>query len=128
MQVLNSKIESVKDNGDWRCPEVTLSLEKEIVHRPGAKAVLMYLEGGKLRWRGRTYPLGLRLDAWTAWWLFSGLAALSYTFFLDWDPVPAAIHTQFWPLYAILGIALLRTLWAIWTGNRSTPQPRTAGL
>ena len=52
MQVLNSKIEAVNDNGDWRKPEITLSLEKEIVHRPGDTAVLMYLEGGKLRVAG----------------------------------------------------------------------------
>ena len=52
MQVLNSKVEAVKDNGDWRKPTLTLSLEKEIVHRPGDAAVLMYLEGGKLRVAG----------------------------------------------------------------------------
>lgn len=52
MQVLNSKIESVNDGADWRNPEITLSLEKEIVHRPGDTAVLMYLEGGKLRVAG----------------------------------------------------------------------------
>ncbi|PVX23960.1 MAG: elongation factor Tu [Candidatus Bathyarchaeum sp.] len=52
MQVLNSKVESVNDNGDWRKPTLTLSLEKEIVHRPNDAAVLMYLEGGKLRVMG----------------------------------------------------------------------------
>jgi selenocysteine-specific translation elongation factor len=52
MQSLNSKVESVTDNGDWRKPTLTLSLEKEIVHRPGDTAVLMYLEGGKLRVAG----------------------------------------------------------------------------
>jgi len=50
MQVLNSKIEAVKK--DWRTPEITLMLEKEIVYRPGDTAVLMYLEGGKLRVAG----------------------------------------------------------------------------
>ncbi len=50
MQVLNSKIEAVKK--DWRTPEITLTLEKEIVYRPGDTAVLMYLEGGKLRVAG----------------------------------------------------------------------------
>jgi selenocysteine-specific translation elongation factor len=52
MQSLNSKVESVSDDGDWRTPTLTLALEKEIVHRPGDKAVLMYLEGGKLRVAG----------------------------------------------------------------------------
>ena len=50
MQVLNSKIEAVKK--EWRTPEITLTLEKEIVYRPGDTAVLMYLEGGKLRVAG----------------------------------------------------------------------------
>ena len=52
MQSLNSKVESVTDNGDWRKPTLTLSLEKEIVYRPSDTAVLMYLEGGKLRVAG----------------------------------------------------------------------------
>ena len=52
MQVLNSKIDSVSNEPDWRNPEITLTLEKEIVHRPGDTAVLMYLEGGKLRVAG----------------------------------------------------------------------------
>ena len=52
MQVLNCKIETAKDEGDWRKPTLTLSLEKEIVYKPDDKAVLMYLEGGKLRVAG----------------------------------------------------------------------------
>ena len=52
MQVLNCKVEAVTDGGDWRKPMLTLSLEKEIVHRPNDRAVLMYLEGGKLRVMG----------------------------------------------------------------------------
>ena len=52
MQVLNSKVESVNDEGDWRKPTLTLTLEKELVHSPDDKAVLMYLEGGKLRVAG----------------------------------------------------------------------------
>ena len=52
MQVLNSKVEAVSDEGDWRKPTLTLTLEKELVHRPGDKAVLVYLEGGKLRVMG----------------------------------------------------------------------------
>jgi hypothetical protein len=50
--------------------------------------------------------LGLRADAWTGWWLFSGLIALSYTFFIDWKPVPMAQWVQFWPLYLFLVLAL----------------------
>jgi alpha-1,6-mannosyltransferase len=46
--------------------------------------------------------LGLRLDGWTGWWLFCGLIALSYTFFLNWRPAPPAIAAQFIPLYALL--------------------------
>ena len=52
MQSLNSKVEAVSDEGDWRRPTLTLTLEKELVHRPGDVAVLMYLEGGKLRVAG----------------------------------------------------------------------------
>jgi selenocysteine-specific translation elongation factor len=52
MQVLNSKVESVDEGADWRNPELTLTLEKELVYCPGDTAVLMYLEGGKLRVSG----------------------------------------------------------------------------
>jgi selenocysteine-specific translation elongation factor len=52
MQVLNSKVESVDEGADWRNPELTLALEKELVYCPGDTAVLMYLEGGKLRVSG----------------------------------------------------------------------------
>jgi len=52
MQFLNCKVEAVSDEGNWRQPTLTLTLEKELVHRPGDKAVLMHLEGGKLRTAG----------------------------------------------------------------------------
>ncbi len=52
MQFLNGKIETVNNNGDWRKPELTIALEKELVYRPGDKAVLTYLEGEKLRVAG----------------------------------------------------------------------------
>jgi selenocysteine-specific translation elongation factor len=52
MQFLNGKVDEVSDQGDWRKPALTLTLEKELVYRPGDKAVLMYLEGGKLRVAG----------------------------------------------------------------------------
>jgi hypothetical protein len=56
--------------------------------------IALFLRPGRL--------LGLRADAWTGWWLFCGLVALSYTFFIDWRPVRAALWAQFLPLYALL--------------------------
>lgn len=50
-----------------------------------------------------------KVNAWTGWWLFCGLIALSYTFFIDWKPVKAAIYAQFLSLYAILLIDAVRT-------------------
>jgi selenocysteine-specific translation elongation factor len=52
MQFLNSKVETVNHDGDWHSPTIKLTLEKEIAHYPGDKAVLTYLEGGKLRVAG----------------------------------------------------------------------------
>jgi len=52
MQFLNCKVETASDQGDWRKPKLTLALEKELVYRSGETAVLMYLEGGKLRVAG----------------------------------------------------------------------------
>lgn len=52
MQFLNGKVEIVNDEGDWRRPAITVALEKELVYRPGDKAVLMHLDGGKLRVAG----------------------------------------------------------------------------
>ncbi|MCW4006392.1 MAG: elongation factor Tu [Candidatus Bathyarchaeota archaeon] len=52
MQFLNSKIEEATEENDHRKPTLTLSLEKELVYCAGDKAVLMYLEGGKLRVAG----------------------------------------------------------------------------
>jgi alpha-1,6-mannosyltransferase len=45
---------------------------------------------------------GLKLDAWTGWFLFSGLVALAYTFFITWHPVTWALWVEFGPLYAFL--------------------------
>jgi hypothetical protein len=56
--------------------------------------VAIFLQPGRL--------LGLRADAWTGWWLFCGLVALSYSFFIRWRPVPAAQWVQFLPLYSLL--------------------------
>lgn len=52
MQFIGARVESVKAAGDFRRPTVTLSLDKPVVHPPGSRAVLMYLEGGKLRVAG----------------------------------------------------------------------------
>lgn len=52
MQFLNSKIDDISDEGDWHKSTLTLTLEKELVYHPGDSAVLMYLDGGKLRVAG----------------------------------------------------------------------------
>lgn len=49
MQFLPARLEEVDDGGDWRRPRLRLSLEKPLVYPPGGRAVLTYLEGGKLR-------------------------------------------------------------------------------
>ncbi len=49
MQFVPARIEGVKAEGDWHRPELTLKLDKMLVYRPGARAVLTYPEGGKLR-------------------------------------------------------------------------------
>jgi alpha-1,6-mannosyltransferase len=61
--------------------------------------------------------LGFRVDAWTGWWIFSGLVALSYTPFIDLRPVPAAIWAQFLPLYALLLADLLRGVGVLRVGD-----------
>lgn len=52
----------------------------------------------------------LQPNAWMGWWLFSGLVALSYTFFIRWRPVSLASWIQFVPLYTFLLIDLIRLL------------------
>jgi len=49
MQFEPAKIESVRSDGDWRNPQLQLKLPKPLTYRPGTRAVLTYLEGGKLR-------------------------------------------------------------------------------
>jgi len=49
MQFISARVESVQDSGDFRRPTVKLSLDKPVVYPPGSRAVLIYLEGGKLR-------------------------------------------------------------------------------
>ena len=43
------RIESIDPAGDWRNPELNLKLQKDLVYRPNSRAVMTYLEGGKLR-------------------------------------------------------------------------------
>jgi len=52
MQFVTAKVEAVTESGDFRNPTVTLALDKPLVYLPGGSAVLMYLEGGKLRVTG----------------------------------------------------------------------------
>lgn len=68
---------------------------------------------------------GLRFDAWTGWFLFTGLIALAYTFFIEWRVVEWAIWAQFLPLYFFL---LVPPLWN-WRKRRHslTSQPQ-AGM
>ena len=51
-QFLTAKVDAATDTGDWKKPTLTLTLDKPLVHRPNDKAVLMYLEGAKLRVAG----------------------------------------------------------------------------
>ena len=49
MQFLPTRLEKAVVDGDWRMPVLTLTMEKALVYLPGARVVLHYLEGGKLR-------------------------------------------------------------------------------
>ncbi len=51
-QFITAKVDSVTETGDAKKPALTLTLEKPLVHRPNDKAVLMYLDGAKLRVAG----------------------------------------------------------------------------
>ena len=51
-QFLTAKVEAASDAGDWRAPALMLTLDKPLVFRAGDRAVLMYLEGAKLRVAG----------------------------------------------------------------------------
>jgi hypothetical protein len=64
--------------------------------------VAIFMQPGKPLQVWRFSIPTLRLDSWTGWWLFTGLVGLSYTFFIDWAPVPLAIWGQYLPLYAFL--------------------------
>ena len=49
MQFLPTRLEKAVVDGDWRMPVLTLTMEKALVYLPGARVVLHYPEGGKLR-------------------------------------------------------------------------------
>ncbi len=49
MQFLPTRLERAEVVGDWRMPVLTLTMEKALIYPPGARIVLHYLEGGKLR-------------------------------------------------------------------------------
>jgi selenocysteine-specific translation elongation factor len=49
MQFIPGRVEKSVVTADWRMPELTIALDKDLVWPPGATAVLHYLEGGKLR-------------------------------------------------------------------------------
>jgi selenocysteine-specific translation elongation factor len=51
-QFITAKVEAAVDTGDAKKPKLTLSLDKPLVYRPNDKAILMYLEGAKLRVAG----------------------------------------------------------------------------
>ena len=51
-QFITAKVDGVADTGDPRKPALTLTLDKPLVYRPNDRAVLMYLEGAKLRVAG----------------------------------------------------------------------------
>ncbi len=51
-QFITAKVETVTETDDPKKPLLTLTLDKPLVHRPKDKAVLMYLEGAKLRVAG----------------------------------------------------------------------------
>jgi selenocysteine-specific translation elongation factor len=52
MQFIPARVEAISEDGDWRKPLLTLSLEKELVYRPGDRAVVSRIEGNKLRVAG----------------------------------------------------------------------------
>jgi len=52
MQYVPARVEAAAAPDDWHRPDLTLNLDKMLVYRPGAKAVLTYPEGGKLRVMG----------------------------------------------------------------------------
>ena len=48
MQMIPCRVKT-SSGADWKNPELDIEIEGEMIHKPGDKAVMMYLEGGKLR-------------------------------------------------------------------------------
>jgi hypothetical protein len=61
--------------------------------------------------------LGFKLSSITAWFFFTGLAMLSYTFFIKWHPIPWVQIIEFFSLYALLLAAWLRNVPSIAATN-----------
>ena len=76
---------------------------------------LLYFLGLRAAYQTSSKRFGIltlpRLDSWTGWWLFCGLIGLTYTFFIEWKKVTLAIQFEFLPLYIILFINLVISLW-----------------
>lgn len=70
--------------------------------------IAIFLQPSGKKWKSLSLP---KLDTWLGWWLFCGLIALSYTFFINWKSVRSAIQVEFVPLYLILAIHLASVLW-----------------
>ena len=51
-QFVTAKVDSVSGESDFRQATVTFALDRPLVYRSNDKAVLMYLEGAKLRVAG----------------------------------------------------------------------------
>ena len=49
MQMIPCRITGVDNGSDFRNPNLTIEIETDIIHKPQDIAVMMYLEGGKLR-------------------------------------------------------------------------------
>lgn len=80
--------------------------------------IAIFLQPSRIRWKMFTFP---KMDAWLGWWLFCGLVALSYIFFLEWKSVWSAIQVEFVPLYLIPGIHLVSLLWKQFAGHFKRP-------
>ena len=68
----------------------------------------IFLQPSSTKWKIFTFP---KMDVWLGWWLFCGSVALSYTFFIKWKPVNSATQAEFLPLYLILFINMMTSLW-----------------
>ncbi|MCQ2056386.1 MAG: translation elongation factor 1 alpha-related protein [archaeon] len=49
MQMVSCRVISSMDGGDFRSPVLDIEFGSEVIHKPNDKAIMMYLEGGKLR-------------------------------------------------------------------------------